>query len=191
MSKPHAAWSPDTGQACISGQLHDSIQVPPHLVEVSVLWAEDLGADPKRWMRQKGAGMASKVRKDFKETQKVVKDAATALRKAADRASKVAKTTGNQISRSKEVKDARKEAQLALKAISAVAKVAWEAAAAGAKSLGDSKEVKRAKAKTSTAAKSTVKTARKATSTASKTAAKSARSKASAAKKKVTSAKKK
>lgn len=130
-----------------------------------------------------------KLRKEYEEAQKLVKEAAVSLRKAADRAARVARTTGRQIGRSKEVAEARKQARQALKAIAAAGKVALETTARGAKSLRDTKEVKRASVSTRRAAKSTVratKTASRSAGAAAKKSAATARRKASAARKKRT-----
>lgn len=127
-----------------------------------------------------------RLRKEYAETQSMVKDAATSLRKAADRAAKVARVTGGKIGRSKEVRDARKQGAEALRAIAAAAKVVFESAAAGAKTLRSSKEVKKAGTKTRQAARSTAKTTRSATRTATKAAGSTARSSVKSARRRVT-----
>lgn len=126
-------------------------------------------------------------KKELADTQKLVKDAAAALRKAADRAAKVAKSTGSDIARAKEMKEARRKARGAFKAIAAAARVASDAVAKGVDKLGDSKEVKKAAGTTKKAASSAVKAARAATGAA----ASKAKSTARGAKKKARSTAKK
>src|SRR2546421_353893 len=76
-----------------------------------------------------------KLRAEFRDTQKLVKDAAVSLQKAADKAAKIARSTKEEIRRSKEVHEARTQAGEALRAIGAAAKAASSTIAAGATGL--------------------------------------------------------
>lgn len=126
-----------------------------------------------------------KLKSEFRDSQKLVKDAAISLQKAADKAAKIARSTKDEISRSKEVKDARTQAGDALKAIGAAAKVASMAIAAGASGLTQTREVKKAQSKTAGAARSTVEVAKTATKVAGDTVRTTARRKAAEVKEKV------
>jgi hypothetical protein len=126
--------------------------------------------------RKEGAMANRRLRREFADTQKLVKDAAASLRKAADRAAKVARSTGRDIGKSKEMRDARKQARLALSAMAAAAKVAFDTASKGARSLRETREVKKATSRTRKAARSTVKTTKTATKAAGSRAKRAARS---------------
>ena len=121
------------------------------------------------------------LKSEYRDTQKLVKDAAVSLQKAADKAGKIARSTKDEIRRSKEVKDAKVQAANALKAIGTAAKVASSAIAAGAAGLSQTREVKKAQSKAAGAARSTVGVAK----TATKVAGDTARRKASEVKEKV------
>jgi hypothetical protein len=123
-----------------------------------------------------------KLRSEFQQTQKLVKDAAVSLQKAADKAAKIAKATKEEIGRSKEVHEARSKAGDALKAIGAAAKAASATIAAGASGVTQAKEVKKAASKTADAARA----AGEVTKTATKVAGETARRKAAVVKDKVT-----
>jgi hypothetical protein len=111
-----------------------------------------------------------KVKTELKDASRLVKDAAASLRKAADEAAQIAKTTRDSIRGSKEVHEAQAQAGEAIKAIEAAAKAASTAIAAGVAGLSRSPEMKNIAHKTAGAARTGVEAARAATKAATKAA---------------------
>lgn len=101
-----------------------------------------------------------KLKSELKETQRHLKDAVSSLRKAADRAGRIAKATGDELRHSKEFSAAHNQAGDAIKAMESAAKAATRVLAAGAAGIGKSDEVKKAAAKTAGVARSTVEVAK-------------------------------
>src|SRR5712692_378694 len=122
--------------------------------------------------------MDRKLRSEVRDTQKMVKEAAVSLQKAADKAAKIAKATREELRRSKEVHEASAKAGEALKAIGAAAKAATTVIAAGASGLGQTREVKKAQSKAAEAARSAAEVAKTATKVAGETVRTTARRKA-------------
>jgi ABC-type transporter Mla subunit MlaD len=101
-----------------------------------------------------------KMKTELKDASRLVKDAAASLRKAADEAAQIAKTTRDSIRGSKEVHEAQAQAGEAIKAIEAAAKAASTAIAAGVAGLSHSPEMKNIAHKTADAARTGVEAAR-------------------------------
>jgi hypothetical protein len=115
-----------------------------------------------------------KLKADVKDAQKLVMDAAVSLKKAADRAAKIASSTKDDIRKSKELHEAQASAMAAIKAIEAAAKAASLSIAAGVAGLGQAEEVRKVASKTADVARSGVEVAKTATKAAKNVASRKA-----------------
>lgn len=111
-----------------------------------------------------------KLKAEVKDTQKLVMEAAVSLRKAADRAAKIASSTKDDIRKSKELHEAQASATAAIKAIEAAAKAASLTIAAGVAGLTHAEEMRKVASRTADAARSGVEVAKTATKVAKKAA---------------------
>ncbi|MGH2717988.1 MAG: hypothetical protein ACRDJU_05355 [Actinomycetota bacterium] len=100
-----------------------------------------------------------KIKAERKDASRLVKDAAASLKKAADEAGRIAKSTTEGIRGSKEVHEAQAQAGEAVKAIEAAAKAATVAIAAGVAGLSKNEDVRRVASKTVDVAKAAGKVA--------------------------------
>lgn len=115
-----------------------------------------------------------KLKAEVKDTQKLVRDAAVSLKKAADRAAKIASSTRDDIRKSKEIHEAQTSAMAAIKAIEAAAKAASLTIAAGVAGLGQAEEMRKVASKTADVARSSVGVAKTATKAAKNAATRKA-----------------